>query len=77
MKGQTRGGRKGGLFDCERKTWLSSNGIVSTGTDGTTRADEAGAKKLQHVEAQAAMDTRSPFALSHGAASGGQQSGMC
>jgi hypothetical protein len=64
------------LPDGERKTWLARNGIVSARTSGITRPAEAGIKKLQQAETQAAMDTGSQFALSHGAASGGQQSGM-
>ena len=73
MRCQTQGGRKGGLLDCERKTWLTSVGIVSARISGKLRADKAGTKKLQHREAQGAMD----FVLSHGGASGGQQSGIC
>jgi len=72
MRYQTQGGRKGGLLDCERKTWLTSVGIVSARISGKLRADKAGTKKLQHTEAQGAMD----FALSHGVAPGGQQSGI-
>jgi hypothetical protein len=64
------------LPDGEPKTWLASNGIVSARTSGSTRPAGAGSKKLQQAEAQAAMDTGSQFALSHGAAAGGQQSGM-
>jgi hypothetical protein len=62
--------------DGERKTWLTSHGIVSATANGNARPAEAGIKKLQHADAQAAMRTRSQFALSHGAAAGGQQSGM-
>jgi hypothetical protein len=54
---------------------LSNDGIVSERTTGNMIPDEAGTKKLQHVEAQATMDTRSQFTLSHGVPSGGQQSG--
>src|SRR5258708_29680805 len=63
----------GGLLDCERKNCLTSVGIISARISGNLRADKTGTKKLQQVEAQGAMD----FVLSHGAASGGQQSGIC
>jgi hypothetical protein len=71
---QTRGGRKGGLPDCECTAPVTSNGTVLAEIGGSTSSEKKGPVKLQHLSAQAAMDVQSSIVWSHGLSWSGQQS---